>query len=183
MGLGLEFGEVAEGFGESVMGFFGVALNGGVARVGVEQGVVVGGAVEGVEFDGCLAAAFEVPTAFEDAFEEDLLEGAVGDEVVAEAGFELGEGLLHGGETDEATGGEAVGEVVAGGGGFACVGARSGGELGVCAVGGDLFFGGHFEFPFRVYQLKKRPAGLGSAGALSAISIVPWACQARGGLM
>lgn len=96
-----------------------------------------------MEVEGGLAAAFEVPTAFKDELEEDFLEGARGEEILAEAGFELGKGFGHGGEYEESSGGEAVTQVVARRGGFARFGARSGGELGVGAIRRDLLFGCH----------------------------------------
>ena len=79
-----------------------------------------------MEGHGGLAAALEVPGALEDALEDEFLEGSVGDEEVAEAGFEFGEFFLLAFEDDEAAGGESVAEVVLRGGGFSFVGSRAG---------------------------------------------------------
>ncbi len=82
---------------------------------------------------------------------EGLLQRAFGAERFLEAfAEEVVEVRVFG--ADEVAGGvDAEGEGVAGGAGFACLGAGSGGGLRVAAVGGDLGFGGHgcslvFEF-------------------------------------
>jgi len=62
---------------------------------------------------------FEVPTAFEDALEDDLFQAAVRAEVEAERGFAIGEGGFQAEGDDESAGGEPVADGVGGADGFA----------------------------------------------------------------
>ena len=72
------------------------------------------------------AAAFEVPGAFEDAFEDQFLKVGEGNEVLAEDGFYFGEGFFEAEGDDESASGEVVADGVLGGFGFAFDGGRSG---------------------------------------------------------
>src|SRR5579863_1025146 len=83
-------------------------------------------------------AAAEVPGGVEDEFEEIELAESGGLQFVEEGGFELIELGLFVGADEDFGGGESGGGGVGGGGALAFVGARSGGELGVGAVGLDL---------------------------------------------
>ena len=85
-----------------------------------------------------------------------VLRDALGLNFVRESGMEFVERLAFFGADEGFGGGESGGGGVLGGGEFACLGAGSGGELGVGVVGDDLSGGGHFVgCPFGVLGLGK----------------------------
>lgn len=148
----------AEGEGGEVAEFARFDGGGGVLDDGEEgaQACVLGGVMvvfggfEGVG-DGAgfgVVDATETPGAGGDAGDEVFLDGSNGGEVAVEIREEGGEvvlGLGMGAEGEDDSGGvEPGGEGVAGGDDLAGGSARTSGELGVAAVGGELFIGdGH----------------------------------------
>ena len=95
-----------------------------------------------------VAAAFEGPGAFDDAFVDNFFDRALGGEFVVEAGFEFGEGVLLAREDDEAFGTQVVFGRVLGGGGFAVFRLGAGGVERVLAIGFDWLFGRHLGRSF-----------------------------------
>ena len=118
-----------------------------VVAVAVGRGFeLLGGAIPAachpeVGFEPTVAA--EEPLVVNDGIDEGALGGRGGLMLGGEHGFEMGElgGKLVG--DDHAGGVESGAERVPAGRGFAFGRARTGGALGVAAVGRDLFFGGH----------------------------------------
>ena len=127
--FGPDLAEFAHGLVHGVFGFPGVtadAVEGDRTdtvghRIDVERT-----AAGPVERGFGLTTAFEVLGAIEDPLEDDFLEWSVGDELRAEADFELGEIVLLAGEDDEVFGRQRVTGCVPGGCGFAGIGARAG---------------------------------------------------------
>ena len=111
------------------------------------------------------AAAVEVPGALEDAGEEEIFESADGDEVDAEFLFEVGEGGFEAEGNDESSGCEAVAGGVEGGGGFAFVGAGSGGVLAFAWLASAWAGVAMVVNLVWVLEMKKRPAGGVRTGA------------------
>jgi hypothetical protein len=119
----------------------GAAEQGEGVLFGVGFAAAADGAIEGG--GGGRADAAEAPGGGDDALDQEDLGGGGGLVFVEQGLAELFEGgLVFDGE-DQLLGGEAVGEGVEGGAGFAFGGLGSGGAEGVEAVGGDLTFGSH----------------------------------------
>ena len=145
----LEFGEVAEvgalGIGDvAVEAVEGIGVGGeAVTEIGALSGFVgdAGGVVD--EVAGEEAVAAEEPIVLNEDIDEEALDDAEGLELVVVLGGEGGEGggVFAGAAfvagVDAGFGGIEAGD------GFALGGARAGGELGVGAIGLDLFLGGH----------------------------------------
>ncbi len=98
--------------------------------------------IEEAGFDG--AAAGEAPLGHDDLVDEGGFEGAGGLEVIEEGVEEFVEGLVVFAADDGVIGSEAVFEGIGADGGLALGGFGAGAVLGVAAIGGDLFVGGHW---------------------------------------
>jgi hypothetical protein len=136
--FGEGFGAIALGVGEGLL-VFGDQF--GVVGLGVLAGLLDGEVVE-AGFGGCVSS--ELPGEECETLEEQLVEGGLGVELLAEGLFEEGEVGLFGvgdeGGWVEACA-EGVGGGVEGGAGFAVGGAGACGFPGVGAVGCESFFG------------------------------------------
>ena len=152
LAFGLEGSELIEGFVEEALGLVAEAVDagdGGLVHEGVAApgfaALVVGHAVEGgaPDFGFDPAVAAEEPFIMDEGIDEGAFGGSSRGVLGGEGGFEsleLSSALLA---DDDAVAVEARFEGVPAGRGLALDGAWAGGELGVAAVGRDLFFGRH----------------------------------------
>lgn len=170
--LGVVGADVAHGDGEAAVGVAvgeGIGVGAGLGGVAEAFGVV--GEVEGDEpaaFDE--AEALGEPLLADEVLDEEGLGGALGGEVSEDGGFEGVEfGLGFEGE-DDGFGGEAVLERVELDGVFAGGGAGTGGSLGVAAVGGALFWGGHCGWNLQLEDRAEAQVLGRSAGACRAVN-------------
>ena len=178
--FGLEAAEFAHHLEHGVVVLAGVLLDAEVARVFVpiEERVEAVVFRLGEELGFGAAAAFDVPGAFEDAFEEEILEVAEGLKVFEERGFDAGEVVFHAEGDDESAGCEVVADGVLGGFGFAFLGSWAGRELGVLAVGEDLCGGCHGGFrSFRSGKWKAPERGVGFRGGRLRFEYTGALCQ------
>jgi hypothetical protein len=162
---GLEALELVEGAIKGALDAGFVAAEGGEGVGALPEHVgeaAAGGEVGVLLLDVCLAVgeteveetgfeaakAAEPPLGHDDLMDEGGFEGAGGLEVVEEGVAEFVEGIVVFVEDGGVFGGEAVLECVEANGGLAFGGDGAGAELGVTAIGGALFAGGHRDCSF-----------------------------------
>jgi hypothetical protein len=148
LGTGLVATEGGEGIGvpaEDVGQFLGLVVVVEAVLFAVLQ-------VEEAEFEEAgfdAAEADELPLGHDDLVDEGGFEGAVGLELFEEGDAEFVEIRFDFANDDGVFGGEAMLEGIEANGGLAFGGFGAGAQLGVAAIGGELFAGSHLNFSLR----------------------------------